>query len=389
MSYVNIGGPEKIDDWGDFRWAWESFDRGSFAAVAIIGKQGSGKTSLATSILLRRAYSIWRYYGELDTPVAPNENDFNPFANETITFHGEQTEMWRLSVATALKYRVLSPHDLVNLLLTTNEPTPFGLIIDEAPLWSRDVVSWWLGKRKSREKPSATAAGKLAIEFARRFATVVRGLTTYLMVLAHTVSLIPSAIRVPIDVVIDVEGFRKIGWFGEPGRQVLQGIVRGSVKIRQTKGVRSPRTESMYYTIAYFELPVYMARYLLEYDLEVKRKRGLLDFFMERGMLKGKRTTLMKLGAMIESGEIELTSVAPNVAKLMLKDRKGLPPLAVLSTWIRDALSIVKDVKPNKSQTEATIYCYEFVENCANEVAKSLQAIAATGKKKRNEGSAT
>jgi hypothetical protein len=257
MSLRDAIQSDVVDSWASFGVVKAPYVIGSFTVVGVVGKQGAGKTTLAINILLRRLYramqvgGVWRPGDGAD----PMDDGFNPFANVTDVVNGRAVSRRLFSELMARKHKVVSPLEVYRFLVSPR-PATAGLIFDEVPLWSKDVTSWWRGKKQK------------AVEFLRQVLVNIRGVTSYLMILAQDVHLVPAPLRYPLDVVVDLHRFEAEGQEGG----VLKGVVYGTVKMRNVYGARTPRSESSYYKVYEFRLPVYNSAYLMELDLAAKRR---------------------------------------------------------------------------------------------------------------------
>lgn len=250
-----------ITSWRDFlQMVGPPYFIGVFRAVAVIGPQGAGKSTLAINTVLRRVYH-YMYTRGLWKPgdgVEPLASEFNPYA-DVIDMHMSHGAFNRhdLSIVRSNMIRIIAPTQILTFTEMYSKPDIYGLVLDEVPLWSQDVRSWWHGSEKE------------AREFLRHFVVNVRGVTNFVLVLAQDLKLIPAPIRYPIELVVDVQRFV----LEEYNRVNFRGKVIGNIKKRYTSGVRSPRSESSFYKVADFELPVYMSTYVADSDLYSKKFR--------------------------------------------------------------------------------------------------------------------
>ncbi|MGC9049993.1 ATP-binding protein [Pyrobaculum sp.] len=268
MSLRDAIASDVVTEWREFKPIRAPLHPGAFRSVAIVGPQGAGKTTLAINMVLRRLYWGLKHAGAWSPAdgTDPLDNDFNPFRKVAERIHGVWTARRLYSELAVFKLKVISPLEIARVI-NLPRPATAGLIFDEVALWSRDVSSWWKGDKKK------------ALEFLRQVVANVRGVTPFLVVVAQDVHLIPSPIRYPIDIVIDVYEFRREG---EENDGTFKGYVVGDIKLRNVRGARTPRSEASYYKVQEFRLPVYNSPYLMELDLSNK-KRTIAEFVMGRG----------------------------------------------------------------------------------------------------------
>ncbi|MGB9706284.1 MAG: ATP-binding protein, partial [Pyrobaculum sp.] len=265
MSLRDAIASDVVTEWREFKPIRAPLHPGAFRSVAIVGPQGAGKTTLAINMVLRRLYWGLKHAGAWSPAdgTDPLDNDFNPFRKVAERIHGVWTARRLYSELAVFKLKVISPLEIARVI-NLPRPATAGLIFDEVALWSRDVSSWWKGDKKK------------ALEFLRQVVANVRGVTPFLVVVAQDVHLIPSPIRYPIDIVIDVYEFRREG---EENDGTFKGYVVGDIKLRNVRGARTPRSEASYYKVQEFRLPVYNSPYLMELDLYGK-KRSMAEFIM-------------------------------------------------------------------------------------------------------------
>lgn len=357
---------QTITSWEEFlRIVGPPFFPGMFRAVAVVGPQGAGKSTLAVNTVLRRMFyymysrGVWKP-GDGVEPLSP---EFNPFA-PVIDTHAKYGAIHRhhLSIIRSNMIRIIAPTQILTFTEMYAEPDVYGLVLDEVPLWSQDVRSWWRGSEKE------------AREFLRHFVVNVRGITNFALVLAHDLKLIPAPIRYPIDLVVDVRYFV----LKEYNDVYFHGYVIGNIKKRYITGVRSPTSESTFYRAADFELPVYMSKHVANLDLHSKKFRISAVLKRSKRSYNRQYTTVTRevFGAKavtaIATGAVEIEALDDKTVRI-----KGVKQACPSSLYLQRLFAHVIEDRDCEEQTRTIIFkCYDTVTKPCKDVIVELAKVA-------------
>ncbi len=359
----------KITSWRDLGIIRDAWHEGSFRAIAVLGPQGVGKTTLAVNIVLHRLFYGLKGLGVWKSDEDPLDDRFNPFERVYEQIGKDVEDRRKFSLRIAQLHKVVTPSDLFHFLAVMRakqRQDKYGLVVDEAALWSKDVASWWGGNQK------------FALEVLRHFVTNIRGVTSLALIVAQDMSLIPAPIRRPIDLVLDVEEFKRESL---PNAEVVVGVVKGTIKMRYTQSMRSPSAETRYYKVASFELKTYMHRELLSMDLRMKSMR-LSAVIESRGNVKQLfRSFKMVKPRTALAGVLFLRNLLAGAYQYEDQGRTvvfhGVTAPALVAKYLRtvygDAIADAKGDPPSGtlSRGDVTVICHPAPRSCY-EIVKSI-----------------